>query len=58
MLPPEIQNIASTALPTRVIFSNLAGRKAMVTEQLWKYLPPSEKAWSLCEIYFDYAAWL
>lgn len=58
MLPPEIHNIASTSLPTRVIFSNLSSRKTAVTEHMWKYLPPSEKAWSLCEIYFEHAAWL
>ena len=27
-------------------------------DHMLKYLPPSEKAWSLCEIYFEHAAWL
>lgn len=58
LLPPEIQNIAYEALPTRVIFSNLADRKSAVLEHMRSYLPPTTKAWSLCEIYFEHAAWL
>ncbi|KAF8510391.1 fungal-specific transcription factor domain-containing protein [Gautieria morchelliformis] len=58
LLPPEIQNIASEALPARVLFSNLSDRKSAVTEHMLSYLPPTTKAWSLCEIYFEHAAWL
>ncbi|KAF8582521.1 hypothetical protein K439DRAFT_1635174 [Ramaria rubella] len=58
LLPPEIRSIASEALPTRVIFSNLSERKSSVMDHMRSYLPPTTKAWSLCEIYFEHAAWL
>ncbi|KIJ24919.1 hypothetical protein M422DRAFT_274194, partial [Sphaerobolus stellatus SS14] len=58
ILPPEIHDLASDSLPTRVIFSQLSHRKHAVMDHMRKYLPPSEKAWSLCEIYFEHAGWL
>lgn len=57
-LPLEIQAIASEALPSQVIFPNFSIRKATVMEHMRSYLPSSERAWALCEIYFEHAAWL
>ncbi|GJJ10570.1 hypothetical protein Clacol_004797 [Clathrus columnatus] len=58
LLPPIMQGIASETLPTWVIFSNLSERKVSVMDHMRSYLPSSEKAWSLSEIYFEHAAWL
>lgn len=41
-----------------MIFANLSERKATVMDHMRSYLPSTERAWALCEIYFEHAAWL